>query len=370
MVASARPPSTSRTGCGTSSRPASTRRPAAAIRRTTASSIPCISAGRLGIGRNSDAKGPAASRRRAPAGAGTRSPANPSTIRESHSCGLDMITADLLSRISLFAKSPKASVPPSPRARRTCACGRTNGSWSKGQAPGFYGLLEGHIDVLKVVGGREQRLTTYGPGDYFGEVPLLLGSPAIASLPRHRALPRAPARGDGLPRAGVPVPGAERRDHEDDGGAGESPQPVPGREPGRGWSRSSGHPTDPVCYEPARVPVPQPGARLPGGGTGRAPRGGGQRHAHGGRARRLARGWRRPFRALAEALGLQTAPDARHLRRRHLGGGPAGLAAAVYGASEGLRTLLVERTACGGQAGTSSRIENYLGFPGGLSATS
>ncbi|MCV4691302.1 FAD-dependent oxidoreductase, partial [Escherichia coli] len=50
-----------------------------------------------------------------------------------------------------------------------------------------------------------------------------------------------------------------------------------------------------------------------------------------------------------------------------VGGGPAGLAAAVYGASEGLRVVLVEREAPGGQAGTSSRIENYLGFPAGLS---
>lgn len=50
-----------------------------------------------------------------------------------------------------------------------------------------------------------------------------------------------------------------------------------------------------------------------------------------------------------------------------IGGGPAGLAGAVYAASEGLRTVLVERSAPGGQAGTSSRIENYLGFPGGLS---
>ena len=50
-----------------------------------------------------------------------------------------------------------------------------------------------------------------------------------------------------------------------------------------------------------------------------------------------------------------------------VGGGPAGLAAAVYGASEGLRTVLVEREAPGGQAGQSSRIENYLGFPNGLS---
>ncbi len=52
-----------------------------------------------------------------------------------------------------------------------------------------------------------------------------------------------------------------------------------------------------------------------------------------------------------------------------VGGGPAGLAAAVYGASEGLRTVLVEREATGGQAGQSSRIENYLGFPAGLSGS-
>src|SRR5258707_6562094 len=50
-----------------------------------------------------------------------------------------------------------------------------------------------------------------------------------------------------------------------------------------------------------------------------------------------------------------------------IGAGPAGLAASVYGASEGLKTLLVERRSPGGQAGTSSRIENYLGFPNGLS---
>ena len=92
----------------------------------------------------------------------------------------------------------------------------------------------------------------------------------------------------------------------------------------------------------------------------------------------------------AFAPGLKRIEDATHIRRSILaafeeaelagydearrrlltfvivGGGPAGLAAAVYGASEGLKTLLIERSAPGGQAGMSSRIENYLGFPSGL----
>ena len=70
---------------------------------------------------------------------------------------------------------------------------------------------------------------------------------------------------------------------------------------------------------------------------------------------------------MAERLGLQTAPHSLEYDVAIIGGGPAGLAAAVYGASEGLRTIVIEREAPGGQAGTSSRIENYLGFPSGVS---
>ncbi|WP_063044921.1 FAD-dependent oxidoreductase [Nocardia pseudovaccinii] len=70
---------------------------------------------------------------------------------------------------------------------------------------------------------------------------------------------------------------------------------------------------------------------------------------------------------LAESVGLNTNPTGDFYDLIVVGGGPAGLGAAVYGASEGLRTVLVERTATGGQAGQSSRIENYLGFPDGLS---
>jgi thioredoxin reductase (NADPH) len=74
-------------------------------------------------------------------------------------------------------------------------------------------------------------------------------------------------------------------------------------------------------------------------------------------------------REVAEKLGMRTRPDAStpFYQLLVIGGGPAGLAAAVYAASEGLRTVLVERQAPGGQAGTSSQIENYLGFPSGIS---
>ncbi|MEV6512415.1 FAD-dependent oxidoreductase [Streptomyces sp. NPDC051642] len=70
---------------------------------------------------------------------------------------------------------------------------------------------------------------------------------------------------------------------------------------------------------------------------------------------------------LAAEVGLATTPTADFYDLVVIGGGPAGLGAAVYGASEGLRTVLVERSATGGQAGQSSRIENYLGFPDGVS---
>ena len=72
---------------------------------------------------------------------------------------------------------------------------------------------------------------------------------------------------------------------------------------------------------------------------------------------------------LAERLGVTAQPMSEHYDLVIVGGGPAGLAAAVYGASEGLRTVMIEREAPGGQAGQSSRIENYLGFPAGLSGS-
>ena len=73
--------------------------------------------------------------------------------------------------------------------------------------------------------------------------------------------------------------------------------------------------------------------------------------------------------AVADKVGLQTQPTQPFYDLIIIGAGPAGLASAVYGASEGLHTLLIDKETTGGQAGTSSRIENYLGFPKGLSGT-
>ena len=70
---------------------------------------------------------------------------------------------------------------------------------------------------------------------------------------------------------------------------------------------------------------------------------------------------------LADALGMRTEASEPYYDLIIIGGGPAGLGAAVYGGSEGLKTLMIDKSATGGQAGTSSRIENYLGFPKGLS---
>src|SRR4029079_4438030 len=95
---------------------------------------------------------------------------------------------------------------------------------------------------------------------------------------------------------------------------------------------------------PAEMPV----VRLPGGGELRAPSDG-----------QLSR---------ALGIGLELEPR-EEVDLLVIGGGPAGRGAAVYGASEGLETLVVESTGLGGQAGTSRRIENYLGFPAGLSGS-
>src|SRR5688572_13144398 len=93
-----------------------------------------------------------------------------------------MITADLLTRIPLFAGLPaeeRASL-----AARAADVHIREDEWllMEGQSPAFFGLLEGRLAVIKSIAGRDHHVATYEPGEYFGEVPLLLGSPAVAGL--------------------------------------------------------------------------------------------------------------------------------------------------------------------------------------------
>jgi len=293
-----------------------------------------------------------------------------------------MITADLLKRIPLFAGIPddeRASL-----AARAADVRLNADEWLilEGQTPSFFALLEGRLSVEKNIAGRDQQLTVFEAGDYFGEVPLLLASPAVASV---RAIEASRvARLDPLDfhdlishcrvlNGEIMKTMAQRVS---------SLQQIVVDTP-MAAATLIGRQSDVACLELreflARNRVtfawrdlddPDGIERLVCDGILASSDAAATEFADVtplvilNDGRRLEVPTRRD---LADALGLQTVPLYNEYDVVIVGGGPAGLGAAVYGASEGLRTLLVERTACGGQAGTSSRIENYLGFPGGLS---
>ena len=283
-----------------------------------------------------------------------------------------MITPDLLKDVPLFAEVPTAEL--STIAARAADVRLRSGEWliHEGEAPAFFILLSGRMEVFKSFGGTDRQINTYTPGMFAGEVPLLLGSPAIASLqatepsrvarldendfrqliaacPRLNAeLLRTMATRVGfLQQAAIdsPVATVTIIGHRFDLACHDLRDFL-------ARNRVLFHWHDPRDPE-ARVgmaPEPQPGETypvlvLPDGSRLTTP----------------------SFREVAERLGLGTVPAQSCYDVIIIGGGPAGLAAAVYGASEGLCTLLIEREAPGGQAGTSSRIENYLGFPTGIS---
>jgi thioredoxin reductase (NADPH) len=284
-----------------------------------------------------------------------------------------MITADLLHRVPLLASLPAAELET--LAGHGADIRLRMGDWliREGEVASFFVLLEGKIEVLKEFDGVVRVLTTYNVGDYFGEVPLLLGSPAVASV---RALEparvcafeasdfRALIAGCRYLNSELLKTMAKRVGHL---------QEVASEVPtatvtiiGHRFDLAGHHVRDFLArnriafrwIDPTRpdlnpgVEAPRPGDNYP--------------------VVVLADGTRLvtpSLRELAERLGLQTKPAPTTYDVAIVGAGPAGLAAAVYGASEGLCTVLVEREAPGGQAGTSSRIENYLGFPTGVSGS-
>jgi len=282
-----------------------------------------------------------------------------------------MITPETLRAVPLLALLPEDALADTAAVVADMHLNPCEWLVREGETPAFYVLLSGTMEVTKRVAGADQILSHYHAGDFFGEVPLLLGSPAVANVrasgeARVLRLDAADfhnllAKSDNL--AACIVQTMTRRVVSLQRVSVETPIPR---------TLIVGHPADLECYdlrqflsgnrqdfqwldpgnpqalslipEDLREP-PYPAVALPGGELLRNP----------------------SKRALAEHLGLQITPQQPQYDVVIIGAGPAGLAAAVYGASEGLRTLLVEREAPGGQAGTSSRIENYLGFPTGLS---
>jgi thioredoxin reductase (NADPH) len=283
-----------------------------------------------------------------------------------------MITADLLARFPLFAALPedrRALI-----AARAADLQLQAGEWliREGDPPAFFGVLAGELEVIKRLGWTEQILARYGPGEYTGELSLWLGSTVAASF--RAGAPSRVLRLDPADFYALVLSAPELHADLRQAMATQVAQlqqvavetPV-------AMVTIVGHRWDLMCHDlrdflarnrvaftwldpddpAAAAPLQElrlststyPLLVLPDGDVLEAP----------------------SFRVAAERLGLQTKPTAHAYDVAIVGGGPAGLAAAVYGASEGLRTLLVERLAPGGQAGTSSRIENYLGFPNGLS---
>ncbi|MDR6385359.1 MULTISPECIES: FAD-dependent oxidoreductase [Paraburkholderia] len=236
----------------------------------------------------------------------------------------------------------------------------------------LYAVLTGKMEVIKTFDGIERTLGWRLPGTIFGEVPLALSSPfpgAYRAAEPSRVMRVDAQRYYTLAAASPEVAlkmGALARERIG-GLQGLSAEPPKPRVTlvGNRWDTActalrqflarNQISCDWMTPDAPELPARWPGARPP---EEDCP------------ALRLVDGTvlcRPATRQLAGLLGLQTQPRLAAYDTLIIGGGPAGLAAAVYGASEGLRTVVVEREAPGGQAGTSSRIENYLGFPNGVS---
>ena len=236
----------------------------------------------------------------------------------------------------------------------------------------LYAVLSGKIEVVKLFDGVERTLGWRAPGTIFGEVPIAFGTAFVGGYrasepsrvmrvdPRHYYAIAAAA-----PEVSVKI-GALARERIGglQGIAAEPPKPRVTMV-GNQWDTACIQmrrflARNQITFEWMTPDAPDLTARWPGPPPtdDECP------------VLRLADGTQisRPeARDVARLLGLQTSARLPEYDTMIIGGGPAGLAAAVYGASEGLRTVVVEREAPGGQAGTSSRIENYLGFPSGVS---
>jgi thioredoxin reductase (NADPH) len=283
-----------------------------------------------------------------------------------------VVSADEIAGVSIFAG---LAAPELERLSRVAADIRlVPGEYAvhAGDRRALFAVLEGRLDTISLVDGIERVVGGRGAGELVGEVPIALGTtfPFGFRAAEPCRLMKVEAQDYYAVAAAAPEVGVKLgRLARDRIGAlqGITADPRPPR------AMVVGHPGDVSCAELRRFldrnqvtftwvepdapdaaeqwagPLPAAGdcpvVRVVDGKTVVRPQ----------------------LRRVAELLGLGTEPRAAEYDAVIVGGGPAGLAAAVYGASEGLRTIVIEREAPGGQAGTSSHIENYLGFPSGVS---
>jgi len=282
-----------------------------------------------------------------------------------------MIAAEELRAVPLFAALPDSELTSIAARAADIHLERGESLLMEGEQAAFYALLTGRLVITKRVGMRDVRLGFHEPGAYFGEVPLLLGSKALASISadvESRVMRLEATDFHDLVVGCARLNAEVMRTMADRLGrvqrlVVDTPASV---------VTVVGHEGESVCHDVRdflsrnHVPftwrdVDEPASTVHQETLPSCDDGPVVRFSDGSELVGPS------YRDLADRLDLHTTPDKDSYDVVIVGGGPAGLAAAVYGASEGLCTLLVERMAPGGQAGTSSRIENYLGFPSGLS---
>jgi thioredoxin reductase (NADPH) len=286
-----------------------------------------------------------------------------------------VVTADELVGVPIFAALDAAQRERLSRAAADISLLPSEYAVHEGGERALFAVLEGRIEAVKLVDGIERVVGERHPGDVFGEVPITLGTvfPVGFRAAEASRVMRVEAHDYHAVAAVAPDVGKEvgklaaNRIGGSGGLQGLAAEPPPPR------AIVVGYRWDAPCAELRRFldrnqitfkwlqpdasdaaeqwgdPLPAeedcPTIRLVDGKTLVRPQ----------------------LRRAAELLGLATEPVDSEYDAVIVGAGPAGLAAAVYGASEGLRSIVIEREAPGGQAGTSSRIENYLGFPSGVS---
>jgi thioredoxin reductase (NADPH) len=286
-----------------------------------------------------------------------------------------VVTAEEIAEVAIFASLDDAERERLCRLAADISLLPGEYAAPEGSERALFALLEGRIEAVKLTDGIERVVGERRPGDVFGEVPITLGTVfpvGFRAAERSRVMRLEPHDYHAVAAAAPDVAREVGRlaAHRMGGAAGLSglaadPPPPRAIVVGHRWDPalaelrrfldrnqirfSSVTPDAPDAAEQWGGPLPPerdwPAVRVVDGKVAARPQ----------------------LRVVAELVGLATQPGAAEYDTVIVGGGPAGMAAAVYGASEGLRTIVVEREAPGGQAGTSSRIENYLGFPAGVS---